>query len=453
MKSSARYEMDMCSGSIFGKMLRFALPLMLTGILQLLFNAADVAVVGKFGDKQALAAVSSTGSLTNLLVNVFMGMSVGASVAVARHYGEHDVKAVSQSVHTAITLACIGSVIALVIGVTLARPLLVMMSSPEDVLDGAALYMRIYFLGMPVNMLYTFGSAILRAVGDTKRPLYFLMIAGVINVCLNLLLVIVFHMGVAGVALATVVSQGVSAVLVLRCLLHTDSSIRLDIRRLRIHRDKLFEILRVGLPAGVQGSLFSISNVLIQSAINSFGTVAVAGNGIASNLEGFIYTSMNAVFQSNQTFTSQNMGAKKPERIGRIMLSGVGLVSVIGLSLGTVMYLLGPQLLSIYTPDPEVIQMGLRRVSVIAFTYFMCGIMDVMVGQLRGMGYSMLPMTVSLLGACAFRVVWLYTFFAANRTLETLYLSYPISWGVTAAFHIACYFVVRKKVLARLREG
>ena len=451
----ARNTMDMTSGPMLKNVVLFAWPLMLTGILQLLFNAADMIVVGRYSGAQApqaLAAVGSTSSLINLLVNVFMGMSVGASVLVAQRWGARDQAAVSRAVHTAITVALFSSVIVGAVGVIFAKPLLKMMDNPDDVIDLAALYMRIYFLGMPANLLYNFGAAVLRAVGDTRRPLYYVTIAGAANVLLNLLLVIVFHLSVAGVAIATVVSQTISAVLVVLCLHRTHSAIHLDFKRLRIHAPELKAIVRVGLPAGLQGSLFSISNVLIQSSVNGFGSIAMAGNTSASNLEGFIYTSMNSVYQADLTFTSQNYGAGKADRVRRVMWVCLGTVTVIGLSMGLLFLALGPQLLSFYNGDPEVIKYGLMRMTIIMPTYFLCGMMDTMVGQLRGVGCSILPMIVSLSGACLLRIVWIYTVFAqpAYHSLNVLYISYPISWGVTFLIHLACWYAVRGRALAKI---
>lgn len=443
MKKS--YEIDMVNGPLLGKMLLFAVPLMLSGVLQLLFNAADIIVVGQFSGSQALAAVGSTSALINLLVNVFMGLSIGSNVLTARYVGARDEAELSDTVHTAITVSLIAGAALIFIGVLLAEPLLLLMGTPEDVIGQATLYMQIYFAGMPVIMLYNFGSAILRAVGDTKRPLYFLLIAGCVNVVLNLFFVIVLHMGVAGVALATVISQCISAGLVLLCLMHAEGPYRVDLRRLRIRRAKLLQIMRIGLPAGVQGAIFSISNVLIQSSINSFGSVAMAGNSAASNLEGFIYTSMNAVYQTSLNFTSQNLGAGKRSRLMPILLRCLGVVFAIGALLGLIFYLLRYPLLGVYTSDPEVVSFSILRLELICSTYFLCGMMEVCCGSLRGLGYSVLPTVVSLTGACGLRVVWIFTVFAIDRSLWTLYLSYPVSWGLTALAHFICFLVVLKR--------
>ncbi len=436
----------MCHGPLFRKILVFTLPLILSGILQLLFNAADVIVVGQFAGSESLAAVGSTSSLTNLLVNLFIGLSVGVNVLVARFYGAQQEQEAQETVHTAVVISVLGGIVLAFMGVLLAEPLLTLMDTPEDVIRYSVLYMRIYFVGMPVMLLYNFGSAILRAIGDTRRPLYFLAVAGVINVVLNLVFVICFHMGVAGVATATVISQCVSAALIVRCLMKSEGCIRLRPDRLRIHWGKLAKIARIGLPAGVQGMLFSISNVLIQSSVNSFGSIAMAGNTAAQNVEGFVYTSMNAVHQTAVSFTSQNLGGKQYKRINRILLECVLFVTVIGLVLGNGVYLLGNQILGIYSSDAEVVAYGMERLAIICTTYCLCGIMDVMVGSIRGLGYAVLPMIVSLMGACVFRIVYIYTVFEWDRTLRTLYISYPISWAMTAAVHVLCFLIVRRKI-------
>lgn len=439
------YEMDMCNGPLFGKILLFAVPLMLSRILQLLFNAADIVVVGRFAGSQALAAVGSTSSLINLLINVFVGLSVGANVLVARYYGGQKDKDVSETVHTAITTSIISGLFLVILGVAAARPLLELMGTPEDVLDQSVLYMRIYFAGMPVLMLYNFGSAILRAVGDTRRPLYFLFAAGVVNVCLNLIFVVGLHMGVDGVGWATVISEHISAFLVVKSLMKAPGSMRLDLKKLKIHKKKLKQIVKVGLPAGMQGAIFSISNVLIQSSVNSFGSIAMAGNTASSNVEGFVYTAMNAVYQTNLSFTSQNLGGGKYARINRTLYICLGVVTGVGIALGAGAVLGGRSLLHIYSSDPEVIRYGMLRMTIICSTYFLCGIMDCMVGSLRGMGYSVVPMFVSLAGACGFRVIWVFTVFAAYRSLDVLYISYPVSWAITATAHMLTFRKIRRR--------
>ncbi|MBR5360315.1 MAG: MATE family efflux transporter [Lachnospiraceae bacterium] len=445
--ANRKYEMDLVNGPILKKILAFTFPLILSGILQLLFNAADMIVAGRFAGSIALAAVGATSSLINLLINVFLGLSVGSNVAIAHFYGAKMNNEVSEAVHTTITLALICGFILSILGIIISSPMLSVMGTPEEVLPHSVAYMRIYFLGMPVMLLYNFGAAILRAVGDTKRPLYYLTFAGVVNVILNVIFVVIFNMGVKGVALATILSQTISAVLVIRVLTKTDSVVRLEIGKIALHRDKAIRIARVGLPAGFQGAIFSISNVLIQSSVNSFGAIAVAGNTAAMNLEGFVYNSMNAFHQTAISFTGQNMGAKKYGRVKKILISCLGCVFVTGAALGVLAYVFGGPLLSLYSSDKEVIAYGLRRMQVIMLTYYLCGIMDVMVGSLRGMGYSIMPMIVSLMGACAFRIIWIFTVFRLIYTPECLYMSYPISWGLTFTVHLLCFiFIARRRL-------
>ena len=440
------YQVDMCNGPIFKKLIIFAIPLILSGCLQLLFNAADIIVVGRFTGSEALAAVGSTSALINLLVNLFIGISVGANVVLGKYIGARDDENASKTVHTAIFISIVGGIFMIFIGFFFSKPLLELMATPEDVIDLSSLYMRIYFVGMPFFMLYNFGAAILRSIGDTKRPLYFLLISGIINVLFNLFFVIVFHMGVAGVALATIISEGISAILILLCLKHMDGPLHFELKDMRFHKELAFKMLEVGLPAGLQGIIFSISNVLIQSSVNSFGSVVMAGNTAASNIEGFVYTSMNAVYQTSLSFTSQNFGAKKFDRIDKILLECLGIVTVVGLVLGQGAYFFGQQLLSIYTNDKHVIAFGIERLSVISATYCLCGMMDTLVGSLRGVGYSILPMLMSLTGVCVFRVVWIFTVFKALHTQFSLYVSYPISWVITIFAHTICFLVVRKRI-------
>lgn len=446
------YEIDMCHGPLLGKILIFSIPLILSGILQLLFNAADVVVVGRFAGSQSLAAVGSTSSLINLLTNVFIGLSVGANVLIARYYGAGQKKEVSDTVHTAVLLSIICGIILCVAGIALAGPLLELMGTPEDVLGKSIRYMRIYFLGMPVMLLYNFGSAILRAIGDTKRPLYYLTAAGAVNVALNLIFVIGWKMDVAGVALATIISQCISAGCIVGCLIKSESCFRLCPAQMRIHKDKLIRIVKIGLPAGMQGAIFSISNVLIQSSVNSFGSVAMAGNTAAANVEGFVYTSMNAMHQTAVSFTSQNLGGKQYGRISRVLFQCLTIVMLIGLLMGNGVFLMGRQIMGIYSTDSQVIEYGMLRLSVICTTYLLCGIMDTMVGAIRGLGYSVIPMIVSLVGACGLRIVWIMTVFQWKRSLFTLYISYPISWAITFMAHVICYIVIRKHVKRTLGE-
>lgn len=439
------YEMDMTNGSILPKLLLFSLPLMLSSILQLLFNAADVIVVGRFEGENALAAVGSTAALINLIINIFMGLSVGANVVIARYFGASQYKDTSEAVHTSVAVSIIGGAILAFFGFLMAHTFLVWMGSPEEVLPLATLYVKIYFLGMPFNALYNFGASVLRAVGDTQRPLIYLTLAGIINVVLNLVFVAVFHMGVAGVALATISSQAVSAILVLLCLLRTEGAIHVDVRKLRIHVGKLIEISRIGLPAGLQGAFFSLSNVLIQSTVNSFGNIVMAGNSVSSNIEGFIYVAMNAMHQAAITFTSQNFGARKYMRIRKVCILSVLTVTIIGVLLGVFALVFQRTLLSIYSAEPEVVAAGMIRLKIIASTYFLCGVMDVLCGALRGLGSTIVPMVVSVLGACAFRIFWIYCILPFDRTLQMLYISYPVSWAITGAVHAICFLYMLRK--------
>lgn len=447
--NAKKYEIDMCNGPLLGKILVFYIPLMLSGVLQLLFNAADIAVVGRFAGNESLAAVGSTSSLTNLIVNLFIGLSVGANVLVARFYGAGQKDELKEMVQTAVATSVFSGIILVFVGFFVSKPALTLMGTPENVISHSVLYMRIYFAGMPFMMAYNFGAAVLRAVGDTKRPLYYLLLAGVVNVILNLIFVIVFQMGVAGVATATVISQAISAALVIRCLICTDSVYRLELKGIRIVPDKIAKMFKIGLPAGLQGALFSISNVLIQSSVNSFGSVAMAGNTAGSNIEGFVYTSMNAFYQSAISFCGQNYGAKKYRRVGKVLLICEILVIAVGLIMGIGAYLAAGTLLRLYSTDPEVIAYGILRMGYICVPYFLCGMMDVMVGGLRGIGYSIMPMLVSLTGACLFRVIWIYTVFHQVRTLPCLYISYPISWALTFSVHLICFIVVYQKLLKK----
>lgn len=447
-KSAKKYEMDMCSGPILKKMLLFSLPLMCSSILQLLFNAADIIVVGNFAGDNSLAAVGANTALINLMVNFFMGFSVGANVLVAGYYGAKRNEDLSKTIHTAITLSIYSGVILTVIGVVFAKQLIIMMQTPEEVIGLASVYLRIYFCGMTATMLYNFGSAILRAIGDTKRPLYYLLFSGIVNVVLNLIFVILLKMDVAGVALATVISQCISAFLVIRCMVKEKGSIHLDIKMLGVDKDKFIRILQIGLPASFQGIVFSLSNVVIQSSVNSFGKIAVAGNSAAANIEGFVYVAMNAFHQSAISFTSQNIGAARYERVNRILYTAEACVIVVGLLLGNLASFLGRPLLGLYTSSIEVIDAGIRRLNVICRTYALCGMMDVIVGSLRGMGYSVVPMIVSLIGACGLRLIWIFTLFQAEpfHSLTGLYITYPVSWLITFLAHSVCFIIIRKKL-------
>lgn len=448
MGQTKKYKIDMCNGPILPKLLAFAVPLMLSSILQLLFNAADIVVVGRFAGDDALAAVGSNTALINLLTNFFLGLSVGANVLVARFYGAREEKETSETVHTAMLLAVFSGIILTLIGCLGARQILIWMHTPKEVLPLAATYLRIYFVGMTAMMVYNFGSAILRAVGDTKRPLYYLAFAGVINVVLNLVFVIVFDMSVAGVALATVISQCISALLIILCMMRDKDMIRLELKKLRIYKARFIKILQIGLPASFQGIIFSISNVIIQSSVNTFGSIVVAGNSAAQNIEGFVYVSMNAFHQATISFTSQNVGAGRYDRINKILIRAELSVITVGLVLGNLCFLFGRPLLSIFTSSAVTQDAGMKRIAVICTTYCLCGMMDVMVGSLRGLGYSVMPTIVSLIGACGLRLLWIFTFFRMEQfhTLTSLYMTYPVSWIVTTLAHVICFMLVRGKI-------
>lgn len=443
------YEINFTTGKILKQLLIFAMPLMLSGMLQLFYNAADIVVVGRFAGKESLAAVGSTGALINLLTNAFLGLSVGANVLISKGFGTGDKGLLERAVHTSVTISIIGGVVFGIIGLFFAKPILALMDTPTEVLPKAAVYMRIYFAGLPAIALYNFGSAILRAVGDTKRPLIFLIISGFINIILNLFFVIVCRMDVAGVALATIISQIFSAVLVAACLMRSDGAYKLILKRLRVCKRELMQILRVGLPAGVQGTLFSLSNVLIQSSVNSFGSVAVAGNSAGANIEGFVYIAMNSVHHTALTFCAQNLGAANYDRIKKGFYYCIGLVTVIGIFFGSLVVLFSNQLVSIYSSETDVIAIGAGRVAVICSTYFLCGIMDTLAGVLRGLSYSVLPMIITLVGACGLRVLWIYIIFEFERSLFMLYLAYPVSWTLTAAALFIAYRIVIHKLVKK----
>ena len=439
-------DVDMCNGPLVGNLLRFSIPLMASGILQLLFNAADIIVLGQFASSSAMAAVGATSSLNSLMVNLFLGLSIGCSVVMAHSYGAQDWRRVHDTVHTAVLLALICGAVLVVVGIPLLPILLRRMDTPADLLDQSILYMRIVFVGMPAMMLYDFGAGILRATGDTRRPLFFLTAAGITNATLNVIFVLVFQLDVAGVALATSISQYLSAFLILRCLSEPGTHYQLHPREMRICPPVLVQIIRVGLPAGIQSVVFSISNVLIQSSINTFGTLAVAGSTASSNIENFVYTAMNSVYQAALNFTSQNIGAGKKDRIPLILRDCLMIVTVIGLVLGGLAVFFGRQLLSIYSSDPEILPYGLERIRVICLTYFLCGLMDVTCGVVRGMGAAVTPTIVSLTGACVLRVIWIYTVFVAFHSLFVLYLSYPVTWVVTCAVHLICFSIFYRRL-------
>ena len=447
-----KYEIDMCNGSIMDKLISFSLPLMLSGILQLMFNAVDIVVVGRFSGSQALAAVGSTTALINIFTNLFIGISLGANVLAARFYASGKEKEMSETVHTAITLALISGIIMAGVGLLLAKWALRLMGTPSDVIELSTLYMRIYFCGMPFFMLYNYGAAILRAVGDTKRPLVFLIISGVANAGLNMILVIIFHMGVAGVGIGTVISQLISCILVLRCLYKSEGCYQLRFSKLRIQKVYLRQIFQVGIPAGIQSTVINFSNALLQSSVNSFGSTAMAGYTAANNILGFLYASVNAVTQACMSFTSQNYGVGKYKRMDRVLINCLILSVVISGVLGCGSYAFGTEILKVYTEDPKVIQCGLEILSMTTVTYFLCGIMDLFPGALRGMGRSGVPMILSIIGTVGTRIVWIFMLFPQHRSLKFLFISYPASWLFTIVMQVICFYFVRKQVHAKGRE-
>ena len=449
MSAERKYEINMLEGPLMPRLISFALPLMLSSILQLLFNAVDVIVVGNFTGSEALAAVGSTSALINIYVNLFMGISLGASVLSARKYAAGSLDEMSKAVHTAITTALISGCFMIFVGLFTSRFFLSLMGTPDNVIGQSTLYMRIYFLGMPFFMLYNYGAAILRSVGDTRRPLIILAISGVINAGLNMFLVIVFHLGVAGVAIATVFSQAVSCVLVLGILIRSDAPYRLDIRKLGIDRDSLIQIFQVGIPSGIQSCIISFSNVLLQSSVNSFGSIAMAGYTAANNLMSFLYVSVNAVTQAAMSFTSQNLGAGKLSRIDRILGNCLVLEFIVPFTLGMAGTLFGPFLLGIYTTDDAVISAGMEIVPLVFSLYFLCGFMDLFPGIMRGMGHAFVPMVLSLVGTVGTRILWIFLYFPSHRSLTQLFISYPLSWSVTILLQVICFIYVRRSIYAR----
>lgn len=438
----------MTEGPILGKLLQFSIPLIFSSLLQLLFNAADVVVVGRFAGDNALAAVGSTGSLINLLINLFTGLSIGTNVVAANYFGGNNKKGVQDTVHTSILISIYSGLFLTFVGIIGSRVILRLMQAPEEVLVLATLYLKIYFGGITATMLYNFGSALLRAKGDTKRPLYILLLSGVVNLILNLIFVILFKMDVAGVGFATVISQTLSAVLVIGLLIKENDEFHLNLTKLKLNYGILIRIVKIGLPAGLQGIMFSFSNVIIQSSVNSFGAVLIAGNAAAVNLEGFIYTSMNGFSQGTLTFCSQNMGAGKIERIKKVVLISQISIIIIGAFLGALFLVFGNQLIGFFSKNPEVIQAGMLRLWVIFTTYYLCGMMDGMANAIRGIGHSLMPVISSLCGACLFRIVWLFSIFQLEAFHKpiTIFISYPISWTLTFVANIIFYFIYIKQL-------
>ncbi len=440
-----RNEINMTEGTMLGKIIKFAVPLMLSGILQLLFNSADMIVVGKFSGDYALASVSATSTITNLLINLFIGLSLGATVTVSRYYGKNHPEGMEKSAHTAVTLSLICGLFLAIMGNILAIPLLKVTGVPAEILPYSALYLRIIFAGMPFNMLYNFSSGIMRAYGDTKKPFLYLAIAGVINVCLNLFFVIVCHMSVEGVAIATVTAQAISAFLVLKALTKVDNGCKISFKKLSIHTEQLKMILAAGIPAGLQSCMFSISNVLIQSSINSFGANVIAGSGAGGSIEGYVYVSMNAFGNAAVTMSSQNYGAHKIQRILKGWLLCLACVSIAGIIVGWTVILFSEPLVGLFVSAPEVIKTGMERLFYVGFLYFACGCMEVSTGVTRGMGYYIHPMIISVFGVCVFRVLWIYTIFQKIHTLPCLYISYPISWILTFLTQSVIFVILAKK--------
>jgi putative MATE family efflux protein len=436
----------MTNGPLFSKILVFALPIMAMYILQLMFNTADMVVVGRFSGSKALAAVGATGSLINLIITLFMGLSVGTTVIVAQDSGAGKPNDVSRSVHTSIAISIIGGLIVMVAGLVLSEPLLNMMGTPQDIIGMSALYMKIYFISAPATMVYNFAAGILRAAGDSRRPMNYLIITGVLHVILNLFFVIVLHMSVAGVASATVISEYLSVLLIMMCLMRCDGGIRFMPRKLRIDGEKLKAIIKIGLPAGMQGLLFSISNVLIQSAVNSFGSTMVAASSAAGNVENYLGTTMNAYYNAAISFTGQNIGAKKYDRIDTIAKVCTVLIFATWLVLGGSILIFGKPLLGIYTSDPEVIKLGMLRMNVMMIAFFTCGVMNVYPGLTRGMGYSIMPMLSTLIGACLMRIVWLATVFTWYPTEVMLFICYPVTWTLAGLGQVGIFFYARRQI-------
>lgn len=444
---SKNYQLDMTKGSIFWVLLKFSIPLICSSILQLLFNAADVIVVGQFAGDESLAAVGATTAIINLLVNLFVGLSVGTTVVAANFFGSDRKNDLSQTVHTAMLISFIGGIILAIIGVVFSKQILHITKTPDEILDLATVYLKIYFAGILPTVVYNFGCALLRAKGDTKRPLYVLLFSGFINVILNLIFVIVFNMSVAGVALATVISQIIASVFIIKFLIDENSAFKLIFSKLKINLQIFIKIIKIGVPAGFQGIIFSLSNVIIQSAINSFGANVIAGNSAASNLEGFVYIAMNGFAQGALTFVSQNLGAQKYDRIKKSVGISLGCILVIGLILGNVIVLFGNNLLRLYSENPAVIDYGMNRLRLICSIFVLCGLMDVMGNIIRGLGHSFLPMIITLIGACGIRILWIKTIFEVSKfhTCETIYISYPISWIATfIALFISFLFIIKK---------
>lgn len=450
-----RYQKSMLQGPLLPNIITYSIPIILTSLLQLLFNAADLVVVGRFCGSISVAAVGATGAITSLIVNLFVGLAVGAGVSTAHAIGGKNEEDVHRTIHTALPTALVGGAFLTVVGIVMAEVLLRWMGTPENVLPLSTVYMRLYFGGMIFNMVYNFSAAILRAAGDTKSPLIFLTIAGVINVVLNVFFVTAFHMNVAGVALATTISQGVSAVLVVLALMRRTDACKLHLNKMRFHKKQLGKIIRLGLPAGVQSSMFSISNVAIQSSINSFGDIFMSGNSTASNVEGFVLVTMDAFNQAALNFTGQNVGAGQYKRVGKILLTCLACVVVVGLTGGLLVYAFGRQLLGIYITDSaEAIEYGMLHLSYVCAPYFILGMTNTVGGALRGLGASVCPMIISILGICGVRILWIYTIFQLPQyhTPGCLFLSYPLSWVITLTAQVILFTAIYRKRLQTYKE-
>jgi len=445
-----RKNTDMLSGPLLPNIIRYTIPIILTSFLQLLFNAADLVIVGQFSGGSCVGAVGATSAITGLLVGFFSGLSTGAGITVGHALGSRELSDVHKTVHTTLPLALICGGILTVIGVFSAKSLLQIMDTPENLLPLATTYMQICFGGSTFTIIYNYCAAILRASGDTKSPLIFLSISGVLNVVLNIVFVVVFHMDVAGVAWATVISQAASAGLVVLTLMHRTDACRLELRKLHIYKKQFLKMLRIGLPSGIQCSLFYIANVIIQSSLNSFGDVFITGNSAATNIEGFASAFIGSFQQTAVNFTSQNIGARQYKRVSNILKICYACVAVAGLSIGLLFYFTGPALLSVYIPDSaQAVEYGMIRLTYICLPYFICGLMYVSGGALTGTGAAFIPMLISILGVCGLRVGWVYTVFQVFHTPQCLFLSFPVSWAVTCLLQTVVFLKVFRKRLRR----
>ncbi len=442
---------DFTKGHLLKKLIIFVTPLIISGLLQIFFNGADLVVVGQFAGNDDLAAVGACGSLINLIIGLALGLSVGGNIVVSVFIGADDKGMVKKAVDTTIATALVCGLVCMLIGVFGARPFLIAMDTPSNVLDKAVIYFRIYFAGIPASMLYNFCSAILRSAGESRKPLYYLAAAGVANVILNLIFVMAFHMGAAGVGLATALSQYLSVALVVRELMKTDEVYKFVPKTFSPSKTVLKRILSVGIPSGIQSIVFSISNVLIQSSINWFGPEVVAGNAAANNIEGFVYVAMNAFSVAATTVVGQNIGARQYKRIDKVLIESGLLVVAVGLFLGIIVNIFGDPLVRLYCPDSEVAIAAARtKLLYLALPYFLCGILEVFAGTLKSCGYAVSSMVISLVCCCGVRVVWIYAVFNQIRTLESLFISYTITWLLAIAAFIVLYFArARKKLIAR----